>query len=83
MLTRRDWLRQNIESKFSQMYCSIKKVYAKIELLTAVLLDVEGIFDRPPGQLAKSDQLTICQSTQDLNFEGNCPSLDSYQYTKK
>lgn len=46
------------------MYCPIKKVYAKIELFTAMLLDEEGFCDMTPGLLANGDHLTICQSTQ-------------------
>jgi hypothetical protein len=46
------------------MYCSVKKVYAKIELYKAMLLDVEGFCDMTQGRLAKSDQINICQSTQ-------------------
>jgi len=46
------------------MYFSIKKVYANIELFTAMLLDEEGFCDMMPGLLANGDQLTIFQSTQ-------------------
>jgi len=46
------------------MYCSVKKVYAKTELFTALLMDLEGFCDMTPGQWANSDRLTICQLTQ-------------------
>ena len=46
------------------MYCSVKKVRAKTELFTAMLLDVEGFCDMTQGRLANSDQLNICESTR-------------------
>jgi hypothetical protein len=46
---------QNIESKVSEMCCSIKKVEAKMDLFTATMLDVEGFCDMTPGRLANSD----------------------------